>query len=66
ATEAWKLVKKNTKEEIDDKIKEYLTTPIPIQSYVSQPFLNSNQASISVHETRPISMPSITIVVDEM
>ncbi|CAG8611659.1 15386_t:CDS:1, partial [Gigaspora rosea] len=35
ATEAWKLVKRNTKYEIDDKIKEYLSTPIPIQSYVS-------------------------------
>ncbi|CAG8844878.1 7100_t:CDS:2, partial [Gigaspora margarita] len=44
----------------------YLSTPIPIQSYVFQPFCNSNQASTSVHETRSISMPSITIVVDEM
>ncbi|CAG8457576.1 17528_t:CDS:2, partial [Gigaspora rosea] len=59
ATEAWKLVKKKKKNEIDDKIREYLTTPIPIQSYVSR---NSNQVS-SVQET--ISMSSITIVVDE-
>src|SRR6185437_3945176 len=49
ATEVWKLVKKKTKNEINDKIKEYLTTPIPIQSYVSQPFCNSNQVSTSVH-----------------
>ncbi|CAG8769893.1 30899_t:CDS:2, partial [Gigaspora margarita] len=39
---AWKLVKKKTKNEIDDKIKEYLTISIPIQSYVSQPFSKSN------------------------
>ncbi|CAG8821906.1 42462_t:CDS:2 [Gigaspora margarita] len=66
AIEAWKLVKKKTKNEIDEKIKEYLITSIPIQSYVSQLFCNSNQASTLIHETRLISMASITIVVDEM
>ena len=53
------------KNEIDDKIREYFTTPIPIQSYVSHPFCNSSQASTSVHETQPISIAPITIVVDE-
>ncbi|CAG8853124.1 29414_t:CDS:2, partial [Gigaspora margarita] len=30
--------KKNTKDEIDNKIKKYLSIPIPIQSYISQSF----------------------------
>ncbi|CAG8783468.1 18226_t:CDS:1, partial [Gigaspora rosea] len=34
-------------------------------SYVSQPVCNSNQALTSIHETRSISMSSITIVADE-
>ncbi|CAG8748294.1 19625_t:CDS:2 [Cetraspora pellucida] len=38
AKEAWKLVKNKKKNEIDNKIREYLTTPIPIQSYVSHLF----------------------------
>ncbi|CAG8503139.1 5823_t:CDS:2 [Cetraspora pellucida] len=45
------------------EIREYLTTPIPIQSYVFYLFCNSNQVS-SVQET--ISMSSIMIVVDKM
>ncbi|CAG8756981.1 4910_t:CDS:2 [Cetraspora pellucida] len=49
-TEAWKLVKKKKKNEIDDKIREYLTTSIPIQSYVSQPFYKTVSKNAAVQK----------------